>query len=176
MESLTRVIEKRKEALIIRRAYLDLLKRTLFLVLVIYLLFSQVFLITRVQGNSMFPALKDGDLVLGFRLQKTWQMDDLLIFEEAGTRRIARLVAQEKDLVEIEDGFLKINEVVQIGDLLYETHPKEEGVSFPYRVEENHLFLLGDHRGQAYDSRSFGALPSRVVEGKVITILRRRGL
>ena len=38
------------------------------------------------------------------------------------------------------------------------------------------MFLLGDYRTQTLDSRDFGAISMENVEGKVITLLRRRGL
>ena len=33
-------------------------------------LLTQVYLVTQASGNEMFPAVKDGDLVLGCRLEK----------------------------------------------------------------------------------------------------------
>lgn len=58
---------------------------------------------------------------------------------------------------------------------MYPTYAKE-GLEYPYRVPEGHVFVLGDYRTNATDSRDFGPIPMKQVEGKVITILRRRGL
>lgn len=38
---------------------------------VLWVLLTQVYLVTQASGNEMFPAVKDGDLVLGIRLEKT---------------------------------------------------------------------------------------------------------
>ena len=45
-----------------------------------------------------------------------------------------------------------------------------------YTVPEGCLFLLNDCRTQGEDSRHFGGVPEKNVAGKVITLLRRRGL
>lgn len=38
---------------------------------VLWVLLTQVYLVTQASGSEMFPAVKDGDLVLGSRLEKT---------------------------------------------------------------------------------------------------------
>ena len=58
---------------------------------------------------------------------------------------------------------------------MYPTYPKE-GMEYPYRVPEGHIFVMGDYRTQTEDSRDFGSIPMEQVEGKLITILRRREL
>lgn len=124
----------------------------------------------------MFPAVKDGDLIVAFKLQVDYQKSDVVIYKEQGKTRIGRFIAQEKDVVIMDDtGTLLINGVVQGGEIVYPTYAKE-GVAFPYQVPENEIFLLGDHRTQSTDSRDFGTISMDEVEGKVITILRRRGL
>ena len=37
---------------------------------VLWVLLTQVYLVTQASGSEMFPAVKDGDLVLGIRLEK----------------------------------------------------------------------------------------------------------
>ena len=48
--------------------------------------------------------------------------------------------------------------------------------SVPVDIPEGCVFVLGDNRQEAADSRDFGPVSLESVEGKVISILRRRGL
>ena len=48
--------------------------------------------------------------------------------------------------------------------------------SLSLSVPEGSVYVLGDYRTNTQDSRDFGAIPIKSVQGKVITILRRRGL
>ena len=75
-----------------------------------------------------------------------------------------------------EDGNLTVNGALQTGEILYPTYAGEDGPAYPYTVPEGCVFLLGDYRTQTLDSRDFGAISMENVEGKVITLLRRRGL
>ena len=52
-----------------RRDALSLLGRVVVLAAAAWVLFTQVFLLTQASGNSMFPAVKDGDLLIAYRLQ-----------------------------------------------------------------------------------------------------------
>ena len=49
------------------RGWLNLLLRIALMALVGFLLFTQVLFLGRMSGNEMFPAVKDGDLLIGFR-------------------------------------------------------------------------------------------------------------
>jgi signal peptidase I len=174
--SISEVIRKRRNNLALRKGYIDLLWRMILLAIVGYLLFTQVFLITQVSGNAMFPAVKDGDLIIGFRLQKGYAKNDVVLYKVNGTRYIGRIAARENDIVAMDDsGVLLVNGTTQGGEILYPTYAKE-GMEYPYRVPEGHTFILGDYRTQTQDSRDFGSISLNDVEGKVITILRRRGL
>lgn len=174
--SLSQIIERRREKLRLRRGYVQLAFRLLLLAAVVWLLMTQVFLLTQVKGNAMFPALKDGDLVFAFRLQSEYRQDDVVIYENNGETQVGRVIAKEGDVVTLDDsGTLTVNGTVQDGEIVYPTYAKE-GLDYPLRVPEGTMFLLGDYRTQAKDSRDFGPVPLSEVEGKVITILRRRGI
>ena len=75
-----------------------------------------------------------------------------------------------------EDGKLFINEVQHAGEILYPSYARETGIEYPFNVPEGSYFVMGDYRTQTLDSRDFGAIHRNDVEGKVITILRRRSL
>ena len=169
------VIKRRRNAILDRRGWLDLAWRLAALALIFYILFSKVFIVCQLSGNAMFPSLKDGDLVLGFRLEQEIQKDDLILYEMDGEICASRVAAKGSDYVDMdEEGRLYINGTVQSGEILYPTEPKEL-LTYPYQVPEGHIFVLGDYRTQASDSRDFGPLPEEAIKGKVITIVRRRG-
>ena len=67
---LSRIIRRRRRKLENRTGYMRLLIRIAAVAAVGYLLFTQAFLIRQAPDNDMFPAVKDGDLLIGFRLQK----------------------------------------------------------------------------------------------------------
>lgn len=171
------VIRKRRADYLIARSYRSLLMRCVVLVLVLFVLLTQVFLFYQVSGNEMFPAVKDGDLLLVYRLNREWMKDDVVVYEAEGKTRLGRIVAREGDVVTItEQGSLQVNGTTQGGEILYPTYARETGLEYPYVVPEDQVFVLGDYRTQTEDSRDFGPIPESGLQGKVITILRRRGI
>ncbi|SRR5690554_5502242 len=175
-KSIADIIKVRANKLVLRHGYFQLIIRIIFIVIVGYLIFTQVFLITRVTGNDMFPALKDGDLAIAFRLNKDYVKNDVISYKIDNDRRIGRVIARDGDVVNIdENGTLYVNGTVQSGEILYPTYVKE-GLDYPYRLEKDSVFVLGDYRTKSEDSRDFGSIHKDDIEGKIISILRRRGL
>lgn len=175
-EQLAGIIQKRRTDLLIREGYKSLFWRCIAVIVIGYIVFSQVFLITQAHGNGMFPAIKDGDLILGFRLQQEYEQDDVIVYQVNDTLCVGRLIAKEGDVVTIDEaGNLLVNGTTQGGEIMFPTYAKE-GITYPYRVPDGCVFVLGDYRTQAEDSRDFGPVTMHHVKGKVITILRRRGI
>lgn len=176
LTNIAEVITKRRRALYTKKGYISLMIRIILLGVIGFVLFTQVFLITRANGNDMFPAIKDGDLVIAFRLHKEYVKDDVAVYKVEDKAYLGRVVARETDVVTLDDsGAFLVNGTAQMGEIVYPTLAKE-GYVYPLRIEERDIFLLGDHRMEAKDSRDFGPIELKQVKGKVITILRRRGL
>lgn len=170
------VIRRRRGNLVIAQGYRSLALRCVVLAAVLLILFTQVFLLTQVSGNDMFPAIKDGDLVLAYRLEKALSKNDVVVYTHDGQYRIGRIIGREGDVIMMDEtGNLLVNGTAQGGEILYPTYAKEN-FTYPYVVPEKSYFLLGDYRTQTEDSRDFGSVSAADVEGKVITILRRRGI
>ena len=170
------ILKARRSRVLLARGYRHLLLRVAALAVLVWLLLSQVFLVTRTRGNEMAPALKDGDLTIAFRLQGDYSKNDVVVYRADGAQRVGSVAARAGDVVMLDGtGTMRVNGTTQAGDILYPTYATGE-LTYPYTVPEDSLFILGDHRTQAEDSRSFGAVTQDDVEGKVISILRRRGL
>lgn len=171
------VLRRRRFAAEDRRDLKNLLVRAVFLLAAVWVLFGQVFLLTQASGNGMFPAIKDGDLLIGYRLQGSYAKNDVVIYEHDGKLCTGRILAKGKDTVQLDDtGTLIVNGAAQSGEILYPTYAREGGVSCPYEVPAGMVFILGDHRTQSTDSRDFGAVAQTDLKAKVITLLRRRSL
>lgn len=77
---------------------------------VLWVLLTQVYLVTQASGNEMFPAVKDGDLVLGIRLEKDYAKNDVVVYERSGTLRVGRVLARGGDIVTLsESGVVEVN-------------------------------------------------------------------
>lgn len=170
------MIAARRAQLSIRAGYRSLLARILIIAAAGYIFFTQLFLITQVSGMDMFPALKDGDLAIVFRMQREYAKNDVIAYETTEGIRFSRIAARAGDVISMDDsGTWQVNGTAQGGEILYPTYAAE-GVEYPFRVPENSVFVLGDYRTKATDSRSCGPISMEDVIGKVITILRRREL
>ena len=65
-----------------RQDFISLLGRVVVILLCAWVLFTQVFLLTQSKGSSMFPAVKDGDLLICYRLQKTYAKNDVVVYTQ----------------------------------------------------------------------------------------------
>lgn len=170
------IIAKRKSDTYINQGYQNLFLRIIAILLVCGFLFTNIFLITQVTGNDMFPGLKDGDLILAFRMSHEYSKNDVVLYNENGTLRVGRIVARENDVVTLnESGSLLVNGTVQSGEILYPTYSKD-ALTYPFVVPANHFFVLGDYRTQATDSRDFGPISYEDIEANIITLIRRRSI
>lgn len=172
----TEIARSRRMNILTARGYAGLLVKLCVIPLAVWILFSQVFLITQADGQGMFPAIEDGDLVLAYCLHSEYAKGDVIVYQVDGATYLGRIVAKETDVVMIDDsGTLVINGTTQGGEIMYPTYAKEPA-NYPLRVQEGSLYVLGDYRTQTQDSRDFGAIPLDDILGKVITIVRRRGV
>ena len=141
------------------------------------LLFTLVYGFHYTADPGMQPSIRQGDLTLFYRWNKDYRAGDLVVLSYKGETQIRRVVAVEGDSVNITQEGLMINGSLQIEQGIYqETHRFTQGVNFPLVVPEGSVFVLGDAREQATDSRIYGPVSIEETQGTVITVLKRRNL
>ena len=159
------------------RELLALLLKIAAVILVIVLLFTFVYGLHRNRDPDMNPAVKDGDLVIFYRLDRHYVFGDTLLLDYQDKRQVRRVIATAGDTVDITEQGLVINDALQQELGIYEpTRRYENDVEFPLTVGEGQVFVLGDARENATDSRVYGLVESKDTLGKVITLLRRRSI
>ena len=161
----------------IRRDLGYLLIKLLLLGAILSVLLLVIFGITRNADLGMNPAVKHGDLVIYYRLDKEYTASDLVALTYEGTIQTRRVVATEGDTVDITEHGLTINGRIQDEiEVIGETLAYTEGISLPITLGADEVFLLGDSREQSEDSRLYGSVNVSDTLGKVMVIMRRRNL
>ena len=88
---------------------LFLLLKLILICTIFVMLFLFVFGALPYRDNSMAPAIKDGDLVIYYRLQKDYQAGDAIVVETEDGLQVRRVVAVAGDTVDITEEGLAVN-------------------------------------------------------------------
>lgn len=159
------------------REFLLLLAKIAVVILAVVLVFTFVYGLHRNRDPAMDPAVKDGDLVIYYRLDKHYVFGDTLMLDYQGSPEVRRVVGTAGDTVDIREDGLYINGARQQESSIHEpTHRYETDVDFPLTLKEGQVFVLGDARENATDSRVYGPVEAKETRGKVISIFRRRNI
>lgn len=167
-EMLRRRIAERKYRMVLRRLCLG--------ALALCVLLSQLLLPYRQRGLGMYPMVQNGDLVVANRLRRDCGKGDLVLYRMEGRVYLGRIAAVEGEEVMMdESGQLLVNGCIRNEGILYPTYGRP-GASYPQRVPEGMVYILGDHRTQSWDSRDHGCVRKTDILGRIIGILRTRQL
>lgn len=143
--------------------------------IIVYVLFNLIIGIAIVQGNSMKPNLVEGNVALFYRISRNYDRNDLVIFPSSEDLLIKRVVAIAGDTVDIDDstGTLLINGIAQNDEMIIgKTYSRKAGISYPVTVPVGSIFVLGDNRENALDSRDIGVIPTNKLIGKVVFVIK----
>lgn len=120
-------------------------------------------------GHNMEPGFQPGDIIL---LQKTSKAEkgDVCAFYFNNKLLLRRVIAKEGDVVEIDEhGYVKVNdEILDENDYISEHALGQCDIEFPFHVPTGQIFMLGDNRDYALDSRAtnFGCVAEDEIYGK----------
>lgn len=148
-------------------------------VMILIIIISSCFVygISRCNDDSMRPGIGEGDLVLTYKLNKSYFQNNLTVYKSDSGNQIRRVVAIEGDTVDITDNGLVINGYTQgesysIGT----TYAYRNKTRFPVTLKKGEVFLMADSREGASDSRDYGPVKCKDTKGVVLVVLRHRGL
>ena len=163
----------------------------LFAILIYCLIWFWWFIgIYTVDGSSMRPTMTDGSSYFVFNnhyKQNPIERGDIVILERGGEEWIKRVVAVEGDTIEIKRGILLLNgkEKTSATETSLNIYKEQLNKDFEYQIlntskdgyddfmrqlsiPKNSVFVLGDHRENSSDSRTFGPVPKHEILHKVI--------
>lgn len=130
------------------------------IIILCFTILSFTFSIKRVNGNSMYPSIKDNQVVLINNSVSKLDRGDIIVFYYDGMMLVKRIIAINGDIVEVANGKLCVN-----GEELFETN---ENISEKIYIKENKYFTVGDNYDESYDSRDFGTVDLADIVGVVV--------
>lgn len=146
--------------------------------MIVYMLFFRVVVVV---GPSMYDTLVDGDrlVLLSNVLYNEPKQGDIIVASKDSFRNgeciVKRVIATEGQevFIDFEAGIVYVDGIALEEEYVYTPTTRQEGMIFPLTVDEGHVFVLGDNRGDSMDSRdpSIGLIDEREILGKAIFLL-----
>ena len=128
-----------------------------------------------IPSGSMENTLMERDLLIADKLSYKLlghdpQRGDVMIFrypEDPRLDYIKRIIGLPGDDVEVRDGIVYVN-----GEALSESYIKEKPFSDfgPVTVGSDEYFVMGDNRNHSSDSRVWGTVPRKNIEGRAVFV------
>ena len=159
---------------------------------VVVTLFTFGVRLCKVDGDSMYSTLKDGEKLLVSDFAYTPKQGDIVVFHQTHEQDarlnepiVKRVIATEGQYVYIDYATAQVyvsdDKTIDESDLLYEDYDYIDNaagaITDPYyarnkqyRVPQGCVFVLGDNRNNSLDSRSneIGMVDTRRILGKVL--------
>ncbi len=124
-----------------------------------------------IPSASMVPTLKYGDRVLVnkfiYRFTEP-QRGDIIVFKSVegdGQDLIKRVVGVPGDEIAVRGGTLFVNGEPPKEPYVNKKYP-DRSFYAPTTVPKDHVFAMGDNRANSQDSRVFGPVPEKNIEGE----------
>ena len=142
-----------------------------YVIVVIVVVLIRTFLITpiRVNGSSMYPTLKDKEIMILNKIGKTVNgIDrfDIVVLKEEDYL-IKRVIALPGEKISCQNGNIYIN-----GKKLKDKYGSGLTSDFePIEVPKDSYFVMGDNRENSKDSRYIGPINKKEIKGKTSFIL-----
>ena len=138
-----------------------------YIVIVVVVVLIRTFIITpvRVDGDSMKNTLKNGDILLLYKLSSINRFDIIVLDEEKDNEKIIkRVIGMPGETVAIKKVKIYINDKVIDDEYAYGETSDFDKVT----LADNEYFILGDNRLISKDSRYFGPIKDNEIKGKIV--------
>ena len=142
-----------------------------YVIIIVVVILIRTFIGTpvRVNGTSMVPTLKEGEVLYLNKLNKSFDQEDIVVIDKKveGSAIIKRIIGEPGDKIKCINGVIFIND---------EKYDDKYGSGETSDFEEitlgsDEYFVLGDNRTISKDSRSLGPIKEKYIVGTTKIIL-----
>ncbi len=154
---------------------LDILKYALIAAVVIIpvrMFIAQPFIVS---GKSMYPTFRNGEYLIVDELTKRtsgYARGDVVILKypnDPSEFYIKRVIGLPGEIVSVNSGVTEITKPDGTKFILNEPYVKNpKNDSMTRKLSDTEYFVMGDNRAQSSDSRAWGPVPARLMDGKAL--------
>jgi signal peptidase I len=124
----------------------------------------------RVNGSSMYPTLKDGEILILNKMDRKFKRFDIVVADVSDIKVIKRVIGLPGENISYENCKLYINGK-ETEDFVKECITEDFSLENLYgydMIPEGYYFVMGDNRGDSADSRKYeiGLIKSNQIQGK----------
>ena len=137
-----------------------------YLITIILVILLKLYIVTpiRVNGESMYDTLVDGDImilnIIDYKMHGANRFD-IVVVDEGSEYLIKRVIGLPGETIEYKDNQLYVN-----GKKVKDSYGKDITGDFKVKVPKNSYFVMGDNRTNSVDSRRLGAFKKNEIKGK----------
>ena len=135
-----------------------------YVVIILLVILIRTFIVTpvTVSGDSMDPTLKDKEVLILNKFDKSYKRFDVVVIKYGKERIIKRVIGLPNETIEYKDNVLYIN-----GEIVSSNIKFRDTEDFKATTGSNEYFVLGDNRPLSKDSRMIGNFKKEDFVGKV---------
>ena len=142
-----------------------------YVAIIVIVILIKSFIVTpiRVIGDSMDPTLKNHNMLILNKLDKSYERFDIVIIKFQKEKIVKRVIGLPGDRIKYVNNELYVND-----KLVKEEFNHSETYDFTLDevanvdvIPKGYYLVLGDNRVRSYDSRAFGLIKKEDIEGVV---------
>ena len=145
-----------------------------YLIIIFVVVTIRTFIVTpvRVNGASMYPYLKNGEILVLNKMDKKYKRYDIIVANAANTKIIKRVIGLPGENIEYKNCKLYINGEEK-EDFVKECITSDFTLEDLYgyaMIPKGYYFVMGDNRNESSDSRDYkiGLIKDEQIQGKAI--------
>ena len=142
-----------------------------YVVIILLVILIRTFIVTpvTVSGDSMDPTLKDKEVLILNKLDKSYKRFDIVVIKYGKERIIKRVIGVPNDNIKYKENKLYVNGQEVKENFKHGTTDDFtlEGITYQQydKIPNGYYLVLGDNRQRSYDSRMIGLISKKDIVG-----------
>lgn len=140
-----------------RSEWVEWVKAVMIAIVLAFLLRTFVFATSIVEGESMYPALEDGERIIFNKfiyLVSEPARGDIVIIQHPQKNYVKRIIGLPNETIEMRDHLLYVDGEIQESSFVGDFEMQLTGNFGPIEVPKDNYFVMGDNRAISKDSRN----------------------